>query len=330
MGLTEEVAAASEKMGQLGTLLGGVALFGKMAREWVTGDMQSAFRRLTMSTDRLVEGGVGDWIATSQRRAEGGSLLGRLAKAPLRIVTGHPDDSLVYQVAKRNGVSLQLASFMGDDPTPQAAFEAKRAALQSDETFFGAMSGEYQSLQSLAPETFIVLAGKAAQQRAFLLEKMPTNGAPSLGRPNGNPPSREAIEDWAVYWNAVKRPDQVIANIRSASAPQIETIERLFPRLYEKTLAKVIERVGAAEQSGMPLDDNLLMRMGILFPLDGIMSPSFSHRAAILAQDYLAQQAQPQSPPLPAPGVSRSMGAAGASGAAGVAQTGATFGTSLS
>lgn len=324
IGLADELATASEKVEKLGTLASGVPLFGKLAREWLTGDMQNAFRRLTMSSERLVDAGVDDWIASSQARAAGGSMLGKLGAAPLRAVASHPEDSLVRQTAKRIGVSYVLADFMGQDKNPQAAFQAKRAALQSDETFFGALAGEYQSLQMLSPETYLLLAGNATKAREFLLEKMPPNVSPSMVRPEGYPPSREAIEEWAVYWDAVKRPAAVLANIRSASAAQLETVERLFPRAYERTLQRLIERIGTAEQSGRPLDDNLLMRMSMLFPVDGAVSPSFSHRAAILASDWLASQAQPQPAALPAPGVPKAPGAAAP---ASVAQTGATFGT---
>jgi hypothetical protein len=322
MGLTDELADASRRIEALGNLAAGVPLFGKLAREWLQGDMANAFRRLSMSTDQAIERGVDYWIATSQARAADGGLLGKLGAVPRTF--GVDTSSQLYQTAKRRGVSLGMAEFMGDDPTPQAAFATKRAALLDDERFFEAMGQEYQSLQMLSPETYLVLSARAAQQRQFLIEKMPPNVAASVMNIDGHPPSNESIEEWAVYWNAVRNQQRTIENVASATAPELEALERLSPRAYEKLTSKIIQRVVTAEQSGKPLDDGLLMRMAARFPLDGAISPSFSHRAVLLAQGWLQQQAQPQAAPLPSP---RTPKAPGATAPAGVAQTGATFGT---
>lgn len=325
MGLAEEVQDASTRMGALGGVVGHVPLVGGLAKEWVTGDLANAFRRLSGAVDRGIDRGVDDWIASSRVRGDSGSLLGNIALKTARAVTGSSEDSAITQIARRQGISHGLARFMGSDQTPQAAFLRARAALQDDQRFFAAMGQDYKSLQEQAPETYMMLSGRAAQGRAFLLQRMPPNVSVSMMRPEGYPPARDAIEDWSLLWNAVKDPMRVVSNIRSARLPELQAIQAVYPRLYERTQMRVLQKIAAAQLAGKPLDDALLMRLGILFPdVDGAGSPAFSRKVGQTARDYTAaqQQAAQGSSRAASPRPSLSSSPVG-----GIAQTGATFGT---
>lgn len=323
MGLAEEVQDASQRMGALGQVAGAVPIVGGLTKEWVTGDLANAFRRLSGAVDRGIDRGVDDWIASSRVRGDSGSLLGNVALKTARAVTG-ADDSAIAQIARRQGISHGLARFMGSDETPQAAFNRARAALQSDEQFFAAMGQDYKSLQEYSPETYLMLSGSAAKARAFLLQRMPTNVQPSMTRPDGYPPHRDSIEDFAIYWNAVKEPMRVVSNIRSARIQEIQTLQAVYPRLYERTQMRVLQKVAGAQLAGKPLDDALLMRLNLLFPdVDGAGSPAFSRQVGQMARDYNAAQQQMQR----ASGKAASPRAAlSSSPVGGIAQTGATFG----
>lgn len=325
MGLAEEVQDASARMGALGQVAGSVPLVGGLAKEWVTGDLANAFRRLSGAVDRGIDRGVDDWIASSRVRGDSGSLLGNIALKTARAVTGSGDDSAIAQIARRQGISHGLARFMGSDETPQAAFQRARAALQSDEQFFAAMGQDYKSLQEHSPETYLMLSGQAANLRGFLLQRMPANVSPSMMRPDGYAPPRDAIEDFALLWNAAKDPMRVVSNIGSARLSELQTVQTGFPRLYERTQMRVLQKIATANLAGKPLDDALLMRLNLLFPdIDGAGSPAFSRKVGQMARDYTAaQQAMGQ-----ASGKAASPRAAlGTGPVGGIAQNGATFGT---
>ena len=166
----------------------------------------------------------------------------------------------------------------------------------------------------------MLLSGKVAEARQFLVERMPANVAVSVARPGGYPPSREAVEDWAVYWNAVEHPIDTVKNLPSMRIQEADTISKLYPRLWEQTQQTVLEKIGTAQSSGDPLDDTMLMRLDLLFQFDGAGSTAFSQRAANAGRAGLA--------PAPSGGGSSRAPTAGKRMApADPALTGATMGT---
>jgi hypothetical protein len=173
-----------------------------------------------------------------------------------------------------------MAHFMGDDDSPYKAFQRRRAALLDDQAFFERVSGQFPTLQRFSPAALMLLSGRLAQARQFLLDRMPKNTGVSVMRPEGYPPNSDQIEDWALYWNAVTDPMRVVRNIASIRIQEIETLHTLYPRLWQQTQTQVITRMVAAQQSGHSLDDALLIRLDLIFGTDGLASPAFTMRAA--------------------------------------------------
>lgn len=313
MALADEVSDATERMQAVGAIAGMVP---GAPKQWLMGDLANNFRRLTGATDAAVGRSVDDWIRSS--RVRGGGLMSKLPKLPkLSDEAGE-----LAALAKRRGVSHAMALFMGEDENATAAFEKRRDALMSDEKFAAAIGGDYRALQVDAPEAYMLVAARASTARNLLLQRMPPNVSVSMMRPGGYPPSRESVEDWAIYWNAVQDPMRVIRNLPSIRPQEIETLKSVYPRLYEQTQQQVLERIGAAQVSGEPLDDTLLMRMDLLFDLDGAASPAFSSATTRMLREHAERQAQQQgggsqSPPA-APRVSPVQS---------IAASGATFGT---
>jgi hypothetical protein len=314
MGLADELHDATERMQAVGDIAGMVP---GAPKQWLMGDLASNFRKLTGATDAAVGRSVDDWIRSS--RVRGGGLMSKLPRLP----EASAEIKALASVAKRRGVSQGMALFMGEDENPTSAFQKRRDALMSDEKFFALLGEDYKSLQEQAPEAYMAVSARAAAARQLLVARMPANVSVSMTRPQGYPPNREAVEDWAVYWNAVQDPMRVIRNIAGVRVQELEVLKTVYPRLYEQVQQNVIERVGEAQASGEPLDDTLLMRLDLLFGMNGTASPAFSQKAAQLARDYTAQQAEAQQ--------------AGGGGSApdsseppgpvqGIAQTGATFG----
>jgi hypothetical protein len=318
MGLADEVADATERMKAVGAIAGMVP---GAPKQWIMGDLQQNFQRLMGATDDALGRSVDDWITSSRVRGRGGAA-GKVVGFARKVAAGAADDSQLAQVARRRGVSHAMAMFMGEDENATSAFEKKRSVLLDDETFFQAMGEDYKSLQEQAPEAYMVLAAQASKARQLLIDRMPPNVSVSMTRPNGYPPSKESIEDWAVYWNAVQDPMRVVKHLPAARIQEIETLKTVYPRMHERLQQTVIEKIGAAQAAGEPLDDTALMRLDLLFTMDGAASPAFSMKAARIAREYneAAAQAAPPAPGGKAP-PSAPMGPLQAT-----AQKGITFG----
>jgi hypothetical protein len=305
-GLADETTAAARRMQDVGTVASGVAgvlggVFGgvpgallggglaKGASEFATGRFRNAFSNLRGATDTVVERSVDDWIATSRARAG-------TPGASVRMPRLSPEDQQLLDVARRRGTTLGFAQFLGADDNPQSAFRAKREALMDDKKFATAFADEFGELAGEHPQTYLLAAGKAAEVRQFLLARLPANVAISMRNPSGFPPSNESIEDWSVYYNAATDPRGLIRRslARGDIRPQeVETLRTLYPRHYERLQTTILKKIVTATQSGEELDDQFLMRMNLLFDLDGAGSPAFSQRAASVARNYQDPAMQP-------------------------------------
>jgi hypothetical protein len=231
---------------------------------------------------------VDDWIASSHVRGQGREALDAL-RARLPQLT--PAAKQVRDLAARQGISQTMALFQGDDDNPQSAFEKLRDNLLNEEGFFNGIAEEYGTLQEEAPEVFMALAARADGDRRFLLQRMPPNVAVSMANPEGYPPAREAIEDWAMYVNAVRHPVELARNPGGLSVQEVETLRERRPRLHELMQQRVIEGIARARELGRPLDDAAMARVAILFPdLDGVASPVFSKEFGNVVRDYMAMQ----------------------------------------
>jgi hypothetical protein len=198
------------------------------------------------------------------------------------------------------------------------------SALMDDVGFMNRFSEEFGDLAQEEPSVYMVAAGKAAEVRKFLVDRLPANIAVSMARPNGYPPTNEAVEDWSVYWNAATNPRTVIASLsRGDIRPQeVETLRTLYRPLYESLQASLIDRISRAQELGDDLDDQFVLRMSMLFDLDGAGTPAFSNRAAAVARSVQPQQpAQPQKPFAPKAGTRVSP--------SNVAITGPTYGSGM-
>jgi hypothetical protein len=299
MGLAGEVNDATTRMQAVGALAGAVPVVGGLLKEAVTGDMAQNFRALLGATDAAIDKGVDDWIAASRVRGQGGGggALRSVTSAAARVLGAAPLDSPIAELARRHGVSHAMARFMGDDKSPVAAFQRARAALGSDSSFFEYLGNDYRSLAVQSPGTFMMLSGRASDLRQMLVDRMPANVAVSMLKPDGYPPSRESIEDWALYWNTVKDPIGVAKNLRSAQIQEIQTVQRGFPRFYERLQQRVLERVAAAQHSGTPLDDSFLWRLDLLFGggVAATASTAFSRDAVNMAREYQLAQSSKRS-----------------------------------
>lgn len=335
--LADETTAAARRMqnltnaagvaaGAAGAVFGGLpgaVISGGIARgaaELATGKYRRAFMSMRGATDDAVNKSVDDWIGISKTRSAANDT-GKAARKRL-LPTMTDEDKALLKSAKRLGTTFGVAQFLGDNDDAQSAFAQKKSALMDDEGFMNRFSEEFGDLAQEEPSVYMVAAGKAAEVRKFLVDRLPANIAVSMARPNGYPPTNEAVEDWSVYWNAATNPRSVISSMsRGDIRPQeVETLRTLYRPLYESLQASLIDRISRAQELGDELDDQFVMRMSMLFDLDGAGTPAFSNRAAAVARSVQPQQpAQQQKPFAPKAGSRVSP--------SNVAITGPTYGT---
>jgi hypothetical protein len=301
LGLADELADAEERMHALGQVIGGGPMGGFLAgglaggipgavigaavpgavRGLVMGDLVEAFGRLSGATEAAVQRGVDDWIRSSRVRS--GGIRAKLPKIPQLSA----EAKQLRDVAARRGVTQSMALFMGEDSSPSAAFKRLQDQLLDEDSFFDGLSKEYGTLQKEAPEVFMMLAARADGDRRYLLQRMPPNVAVSMANPDGYPPSRDSVEDWATYVNAIRYPMRVARSIGSMRVQEAEALRERRPRVYELLQQRVIEGIQSARRSGEQVDDAALAKIGVLFPeLDGLASPVFSKEMGQIVRDY--------------------------------------------
>lgn len=301
IGLADELADAEERMHALGQIIGGGPLGGFLAgglagglpgaliggavpgavRGIVMGDLIEAFQRLSGATDAAVQRGVDDWIRSSRVRA--GGIKVKLPKLPQL----SNEAKQLRDVAARRGVTQAMALFMGEDSTPHAAYKRLQDSLLDGEKFFDDLTKEYGTLAKEAPDVFMTLAARADGDRRYLIQRMPPNVAVSMANPNGYPPSRDSIEDWATYVNAIRYPMRVARSVGSMRPQEAEALRERRPRVYELIQQRVIEGISRARQTGDQIDDVALAKINVLFPeLDGLASPVFSRELGQIVVDY--------------------------------------------
>jgi hypothetical protein len=333
-GLADETTAAAAKMksvrdvsagigGALGGVAGGIpgAIMGggltRGVAEFATGNMRNAFATMRGATDTMIERSVDDWIRTSKART-GGKAAAVKARAPL--VT--PEDRALMKEASRLGVTVGFADFLGENDNAQAAYEQKRSALFDDEGFADRFASEYGDMARENPTAYVLASAHAGEVRRFLMDRMPANMAVSMAKPRGYPPTNESIEDWSVYFNAATNPRSVFRSLaRGDIRPQeVETLRSIpmYKPLYEQMQMTVLTKI---TENADDLDDQFVMRMSLLFDLDGAGSPAFSNRAATAARKAVPPQPQAQGgKPLATKAATRAQ-------PSNVALTGPTYGT---
>jgi hypothetical protein len=323
MGLADEVFDATGRMKALGELIGGVPMGGAIAgglaggipgaaigaalpgavRGLVMGDLIEAFQRLSGASERAAQRGVDDWVRSSRIRGQGL----KVPRVPPLTEAGRQ----LRDVAARRGVTQSMALFMGDDESPHAAFVRWRDAVLDQPGFFKGLGQDYQALQNEAPEVFMAIGGRSDLARRFLAERMPPNTGVSMANPEGYLPSRDSIEDWALYVNAVRFPMRVLRNIGGAYMQEIETLRTVYPRVHEMAQQQVLRAMAKANTAGESLDDTFYARAALLFPeVDGLGSPIFSRDFGRFVAEYNAEQkdiqmqkagggtGKPRTPPL--------------------------------
>lgn len=217
------------------------------------------------------------------------------------------------------GAMTALARFTGDYSGPEESFEAKRKLLDdeqvSPDVLYDVLGHSLGDLPKVNRELFQAIAQRTAEKVRYMRENLPPGLQVSLLYPNGTPPSRSALRDFATQWNTVMDPESVLHDIDAGTATplQMTTLKGSDPDLYDQLRGDVIEQVGT-HFAQVPMSTKL--QLDILFQADGLAGPLFSSAAAdMIGEAMQAQKEMGQKAPMPPPsGGDAGQGAHGPSG----------------
>lgn len=176
-----------------------------------------------------------------------------------------------------------LGRFSDGYADPESSFEAKRKLLDAEQisptVLYEVMGASFGDLPRMSPELFQQMAQRTAQGIRYLRENMPAGIQVSLLYPDGTPPSRSALREWATMWNTFTDPETVLEDINNGTAVplQMKTLKDIHPDIYDQLRADVIEQVGTHFRS---VPTSTKAQLDLLFQADGLAGPMWSSAAA--------------------------------------------------
>jgi hypothetical protein len=176
-----------------------------------------------------------------------------------------------------------LSRFTGDYHDPEASFQAKRKLLDDEQVsptvLYETLGQTMGDLPKVNPELFQKISARTAEGLRYLRQNMPAGLQMSLLYPNGTPPSKSALRDWATMYNTFADPSSVLEDINNGTAVplQMQTLRDVHPDIYDQLRADVIEQVGTHFQS---VPTSTKAQLDLLFQADGLAGPMWSSAAA--------------------------------------------------
>lgn len=224
------------------------------------------------------------------------------------------------------GAMTALARFQGDYPNAEASFEAKRKLLDQDalqpEVLYEMLGSSLGDLPAVRPDLFQAIARRTAEKVRFVRENLPPGLQASLLYPNGTPPSRSDLRDFATLWNTVMEPFSVLEDIDAGTATQqqMAILQKSDADLYEQLRGDIIEMVGANFQH---VPTSTKVALDVLLGADGLAGPIYSSTAARYIGDAMRAAADLQQRP-PSPSSTKASPAAAAPAGINAIQTSVT------
>jgi hypothetical protein len=188
-----------------------------------------------------------------------------------------------------------LSRFTEGYADPESSFEAKRKLLEDEQlsptVLYEVMAESFGDLPRISPGLFQQVASRTAQGIQYLRNNQPAGIKTSLLYPNGTPPSRSALRDWATMWNTFTDPESVLEDINNGTAVplQMQTLRDVHPDIYDQLKADVIEQVGTHFRS---VPTSTKAQLDLLFQADGLAGPMWSSAAADMIGQAMATEKQ--------------------------------------
>lgn len=210
-----------------------------------------------------------------------------------------------------------LGRFTDGYADPESSFQAKRKLLDQEQisptVLYEVMGASFGDLPRMSPELFQQMAQRTAQGIRYLRDNLPAGIQVSLMYPNGTPPSRSALRDWATMWNTFTDPETVLEDINNGTAVplQMQTLRDVHPDIYDQLKADVIEQVGTHFRS---VPTSTKAQLDLLFQADGLAGPMWSSAAADMIGQATAAEKEKGMNPGAQSGGGEALGAANGPG----------------
>lgn len=250
--------------------------------------------------------------ASTTRGGERGmvDLAGGIAKSPLGVGTGAAGAVVAYHHLADPATpdpesTSAMQRFSDGYERPIDAFRAARKMVtgwsQNPESLIDAITGDIGAVGQLSPKLEREMTAQAMRVASYLQDNLPGQRNVSVVYPDGTPPSRAEIRQFALRFDAAVNPAGVMADARSGRLErvQLDTMQALWPREYDALRAGVLEQLGKG--SATP---RTRQRMSLLFAFGSEIDPALGPRTrAVVAAARGAQEAK--TPPPSSPGMNR-------------------------
>ncbi|HEY6506752.1 MAG TPA: hypothetical protein VIY56_01985, partial [Vicinamibacterales bacterium] len=196
--------------------------------------------------------------------------------------------------------SAGVSQFVGDAGNLRLAYEKKKETLtrlqREPMALVDEMADGLAELDDAAPEVHRQVVAKAYEVVRFLNDKLPTTIGASLTRPEGSPPSDQALRQFALYYSAATNPSSVYADLANnrARKEQMSTLETLWPDMYAGLKTEVIAQLADSRPTIQQR-----ARLDLLFGFGDALTRAFSGRVVAALDEYRATQGPPMGPGAP-------------------------------
>lgn len=231
---------------------------------------------------------------------------GGLAKSPLGVGTGAAGAVVAYHhLAKPAAADPEsqtpLQRFSDGYERPSDAFRAARKMVLSWRQDPGALvdmiDGHIGAVGEQSPKLQREMTAQAMRIAGYLQDNLPGQRNVSAVYPEGTPPSRAEVRQFALRFGAAVDPAGVMADARAGrlERTQLDTLYAVWPREYDALRAGVIQELGTARAT-----PRTRQRMSLLFGFPSDVDPALGPRTrAVVAAARAAQGATKPAPSSP-------------------------------
>jgi hypothetical protein len=138
------------------------------------------------------------------------------------------------------------------------------------------------------------MTAQAMRIAGYLQDNLPGQRNVSVVYPDGTPPSRAEVRQFALRFGAAVDPAGVLADARAGriERTQLETLQALWPREYDAIRAGVIQELGGGRAT-----PQTRQRMSLLFGFPSGVDPALGPRTrAVVAAARGAQESRARAP----------------------------------
>lgn len=166
--------------------------------------------------------------------------------------------------------------FQGDNKTlmqaHQASVESVQKFSENPQLLLDLVEEELGEVES--PRLFNDMAAQAMRINSYLMNSMPPRRGMSVTRPQGLPPTRMEMRQWALKFSAATDPASVLSDARVGRLrrEQVNTLKEVWPEEYTQLRNEVLAQIGPG------VSTLTRQRLNLLFDFDGGIEPVLSSR----------------------------------------------------